>query len=89
MRTEDPDDLAYLDELLASHAKYSKYVPGPGYRRYVGSWEAVQDPDAVYIKIDDDVVSGSTVLSYPEASPFWVGHHEQSRGRAIPPRNSH
>lgn len=57
MRTEDPEDLAYLDELLASHPKYSKYVPGPGYKRFVGSWEAVKNPEAIYIKIDDDVVS--------------------------------
>lgn len=57
VRTEDPDDLAYLEELLESHSRYSKYIPGPGYKRYVGSWEAVRDPEAIYIKIDDDVVS--------------------------------
>ena len=57
VHTEDQDDLAYLDELLKSSSRYSKHTPGPGYKRYVGSWEAVDNSEAIYIKIDDDVVS--------------------------------
>ncbi|KEZ40772.1 hypothetical protein SAPIO_CDS8091 [Scedosporium apiospermum] len=55
-RTGVSADLAYLDELIASNPRYSKYVPGVGYKAYVGSWEPVKNPDAIYIKIDDDVV---------------------------------
>ncbi|SPO03166.1 uncharacterized protein DNG_05848 [Cephalotrichum gorgonifer] len=56
VRTDDVDDLAYLDALIDTHPKYAKYVSGSGYKRYVGSWEAVKNPQAIYIKIDDDVV---------------------------------
>ena len=62
VHTEDQDDLAYLDKLLRSNSRYSKHIPGPGYKRYVGSWEAVNNPEAIYIKIDDDVVSNSSVI---------------------------
>ena len=27
------------------------------YEWYIGNWEAVSDPESIYIKIDDDVVS--------------------------------
>ena len=57
VRTDASSDLAYLDQLVNSNTKYSKYIPRAGYKAYVGSWEPVKDPNAIYIKIDDDVVS--------------------------------
>ncbi|PKS10099.1 hypothetical protein jhhlp_001849 [Lomentospora prolificans] len=56
VRTDASSDLAYLDQLVNSNTKYSKYIPRAGYKAYVGSWEPVKDPNAIYIKIDDDVV---------------------------------
>jgi hypothetical protein len=57
VRTDNSVDLAYLDELVASHPRYSKYVTRRGHKKLVGSWEPVRNPNAIYVKIDDDVVS--------------------------------
>jgi hypothetical protein len=61
LNTENPEDLAYLDELVASTPGY-KIHAATQHEAFNGAWESVTDPDAIYIKIDDDVVSG--VLPY-------------------------
>ncbi len=63
INTEKEDDLAYLEELVASHPRYTKHKATKEYDWYIGAWEAVSDPDAIYVKIDDDVVS--SLLSWP------------------------
>lgn len=57
INTKKEADLAYLDELVASNPHYSTHRAQPKYDWWIGCWEAVQDPDAIYFKIDDDVVS--------------------------------
>lgn len=58
VNTDDQDDLAYLETLLTRQPEYSKHLPVGDYdaRFWLGNWEAVSDRDAVYVKIDDDVV---------------------------------
>ncbi|KAB5526428.1 hypothetical protein GE09DRAFT_1178171 [Coniochaeta sp. 2T2.1] len=58
INTDDQDDLAYLEDLLKTSPKYSKHVPQGEYDSHwwFGNWEAVSERDAVYVKIDDDVV---------------------------------
>jgi hypothetical protein len=58
INTNNQDDLAYLEELLVTHPGYSKHVAEGEYdpRFWFSNWEAVSDPEAVYVKIDDDVV---------------------------------
>jgi hypothetical protein len=55
--TEKVNDLAYLDDLVASSPHYRKHAATKQYEWWLGAWEAVDDPSAVYLKIDDDVVS--------------------------------
>ena len=62
VNTNKVDDLAYLEDLLASNPSYRKHV-GAKYEWYIGAWEAVDDPSAVYLKIDDDVVSRGLTAS--------------------------
>lgn len=76
-RTGVSADLAYLDELIALNPRYSKYVPGVGYKAYVGSWEPVKNPDAIYIKIDDDVVS----LGNPSGGRNSINEQNQERNQ--------
>lgn len=64
VNTDDKRDLAYLEELLATHPNYSKHITNKHYNPWVGSWEAASVPDNLYIKIDDDVV-GPTLYSVP------------------------
>ena len=66
VNTEKVDDLAYLEELVASNPRYTKHVATKEYDWYIGAWEAVQDPNALYVKVDDDVVSGKS----PRIRPF-------------------
>ncbi|KAN0090214.1 hypothetical protein V8E51_018793 [Hyaloscypha variabilis] len=56
VNTDKEDDLAYLEELVASNSRYRKHEATKKYEWYIGAWEAVQDPHAIYLKIDDDVV---------------------------------
>jgi len=49
--------LAYLEDLVASNPRYQKHEATKKYEWYIGAWEAVDDPHAIYLKIDDDVVS--------------------------------
>jgi hypothetical protein len=57
INTKKEDDLAYLEELVASNPRYKKHAATREYDWYIGAWEAVTDPNAIYVKIDDDVVS--------------------------------
>jgi hypothetical protein len=56
VNTKNEDDLDYLDELLTTAPQYRKHQATKEYEGWVGTWESVQDPDAIYVKIDDDVV---------------------------------
>jgi hypothetical protein len=56
VRTDIEEDLVYLEELLQTSPRYSKHVAKKAYELWVGSWEAVNEPDSIYIKIDDDIV---------------------------------
>jgi len=49
---------------VASNPRYRKHEATKKYEWYIGAWEAVDDPNAIYLKIDDDVVSQilSTIL---------------------------
>lgn len=63
VNTNNEEDLAYLEKLLPTHPRYKKHEQsdksqGP----WDGLWEAITEPDTVYVKVDDDVVSG-----YPHA----------------------
>ena len=59
--TDKPDDLAYLDEILASQPSYKKIdlsKEGVGFIGYGFAWGHLQRGH-LYMKIDDDVVSRS------------------------------
>ena len=56
VHTDIQEDLDYLETLVPRRAEYSKYEVKGTYRWLAGSWEPVTDPDAVYVKIDDDVI---------------------------------
>ena len=51
------EDLAYVDKLVRPNPRYTKFVAKKEYEMWIGNWEAVNEPDNIYIKIDDDVVS--------------------------------
>jgi hypothetical protein len=58
VNTENQDDLAYLDELVAANPKYRTYeAHNENYEHggWQGTWSAVEHGN-IYIKIDDDVV---------------------------------
>lgn len=56
VHTDIQEDLDYLETLVPRRPEYSKYEVQGTYRWLAGSWEPVTDPDAIYVKIDDDVV---------------------------------
>ena len=56
VKTQDKEDLAYLDELLATNPKYSARYTGDEVNfDYSHMWSNVEKGN-VYVKIDDDVV---------------------------------
>lgn len=58
VHTDVEEDLAYLEGLVNTTPRYSKHYQMTSYGEawYTASWEPVKDPNAIYIKIDDDVV---------------------------------
>ena len=57
VNTDEEEDLAYLEELLPTSPRYSKHEKDPEYPEFWnGLWSVAKDPDAIYVKIDDDVV---------------------------------
>lgn len=56
VHTDIDEDLEYLETLVPRRPEYTKYEVKGTYRWLMGSWEPVTDPDAIYVKIDDDVV---------------------------------
>ncbi|KAL1851637.1 hypothetical protein Daus18300_012510 [Diaporthe australafricana] len=56
VHTDIDEDLEYLEALIPRRPEYTKYEVKGTYRWLMGSWEPVTDPDAIYVKIDDDVV---------------------------------
>jgi len=65
VRTDIGEDLDYLEELLHTSPRYSKHVAKKEYEWWVGSWEAVDEPDSIYIKIDDDIVRQTPSILEP------------------------
>lgn len=65
IHTDIQEDLDYLETLVPRRPEYSKYEVKGTYRWLAGSWEPVTDPDAIYVKIDDDVIyfSDNTISS--------------------------
>ncbi|KAI9804742.1 MAG: hypothetical protein M1825_001110 [Sarcosagium campestre] len=58
-RTQDKEDLAYLDELLASSSSYglANVTDVERIEDYASTWDNLQlDKETIYIKIDDDVI---------------------------------
>ncbi|MCJ1379589.1 hypothetical protein MMC17_002691 [Xylographa soralifera] len=64
VRTDDQDDLAYLEELLVANPKYSAHHSAGSGFDYSQMWSAVEKGN-VYVKIDDDVlyIEDSTIRS--------------------------
>jgi hypothetical protein len=57
VNTDKEEDLAYLEELLSTSSRYLKHEKQTEYGDFWnGLWSVAKDPDAIYIKIDDDVV---------------------------------
>ena len=60
VNTENAEDLDYLNELIPSQEQYKTFVPDQTQRQskqdFSHLWAAVTDKDAIYIKIDDDIV---------------------------------
>lgn len=55
VRTDDEDDLKYLEDLLPTVPEYRKYEAKGRRRKYKDAWDVVEN-GTMYIKIDDDVV---------------------------------
>jgi hypothetical protein len=55
VRTDDADDLKYLDELLPTVPEYKKFEAKGRGGKYKDAWDVVEK-GTMYIKIDDDVV---------------------------------
>lgn len=66
VNTKWPDDIEWLEGLLASEPRYRKIVTEAKGGHFDNIWNRhAQDPDTMYIKIDDDVVSNeSTACAY-------------------------
>ena len=56
VKTDVKEDLAYLDDILASNDKYSARYQEQGGFDYSQMWNVCEKGN-VYVKIDDDVVS--------------------------------
>ena len=56
VKTEVPEDLAYLEELLASNPSYTAQYQHQGGFDYSQMWNSCEK-GVMYVKIDDDVVS--------------------------------
>ena len=54
--TDNQEDLAWLDELMANEPLYKKLKVGGG-GAFDNIWAHATANDTVYIKIDDDIVS--------------------------------
>ncbi|KAI1638642.1 hypothetical protein F4809DRAFT_239335 [Biscogniauxia mediterranea] len=57
IHTDNQDDLAYLDRLVARRERYRIVNPGECQGSSYGCiWDPVVEDDTIYIKIDDDIV---------------------------------
>jgi hypothetical protein len=75
VNTENKDDLAYLELLLARTPEYRKVELRQ--KSYVGLWAESIEPGNIYVKLDDDIVFidndavpgiVETLLSHPESA---------------------
>jgi hypothetical protein len=74
VNTENKQDLAYLEELLATTPEYRKVELAE--KSYVGLWNASIEAGNIYVKLDDDVIFidddaiphvVNTLLTHPES----------------------
>ncbi|ETR98228.1 hypothetical protein M419DRAFT_51868, partial [Trichoderma reesei RUT C-30] len=61
VKTDNRDDIGYVQELVASTPAYSQQTITTEQGKYnwshwTGSWSVVSEPESIYIKIDDDVI---------------------------------
>jgi hypothetical protein len=73
--TDKKDDLAYLDEILASQPRYKKIdlsAEGVGFIGYGFAWGHLERGN-LYLKIDDDVVSRPAGLRCCQTLTYPVG----------------
>jgi hypothetical protein len=69
VRTDDPGDLKYLEELLPTVPEYKKYQAKGRGAKYKDAWNVVQK-GTMYIKIDDDVVRGTPISKHAGCPTF-------------------
>jgi hypothetical protein len=69
VRTDDEDDLKYLEDLLPTVPEYKKYEAKGRGGKYKDAWDVVEK-GTMYIKIDDDVVRRTpTQIKLPSPIP--------------------
>jgi hypothetical protein len=69
VRTDDEDDLKYLEDILPTVPEYKKYEAKGRGGKYKDAWDVVEK-GTMYIKIDDDVVRRTpTQIMLPFLSP--------------------
>lgn len=60
VNTEIPEDLDYLNELIPSQKQYQTFIPDASLKQskqdFSHLWASVTEKDAIYVKIDDDMV---------------------------------
>lgn len=60
VNTEVPGDLDYLNELIPTQKQYRTFIPDATLKKskqdFSHLWAAVTEKDAIYFKIDDDMV---------------------------------
>jgi len=70
VRTDDKDDLAWLDEVVPTVPEYRKWEGAKGRGgNYQDAWNVVEK-GTMYIKIDDDVVRIPTACHLGHRPPF-------------------
>lgn len=56
MRTEDAEDLEYLDQLLPTSKSYSRFEGEGGFDFGKAWYPEIFEREKMYLKLDDDVV---------------------------------
>ena len=67
-RTQNIDDLVFLDKLLASEPEYTAWNVSMDNVGYANAYDNVED-DVLYVKVDTDIVRATDKLS-ATAGPF-------------------
>jgi hypothetical protein len=67
-RTQNVDDLVFLDKLLASEPEYTAWNVSMDHVGYANAYDNVED-DVLYVKIDTDIVRAPD-SSAPQLEPL-------------------